>query len=265
MDTRRRCNTTPNEKRWLFVGRDLYCPPLPEYRDDPSALFDEIKKVILLKVTALIALDDLYWKSSNYQVAAMMTIQVIEVLARPSRAVRVWASRTDLAYKEKQASEAIRSRFPKQAFLIQENILLPLPQTYFQPGLQTPTAPNFQRIPLSSWTPDELVLPGGYGSGSCWHFSTSKTSWIFQVWYTLRSLTATRGQVLGLDLWQVPRQDSACNTYVPFSSVILYCQRFRRSVQPQLKGDIVEDEPKQCINWDADVQPVVIRAGKPPD
>jgi hypothetical protein len=43
----------------------------------------------LLKVTALIALDNLYWRSSKRQAAAMMTIQVMEVLARPSTAVRV--------------------------------------------------------------------------------------------------------------------------------------------------------------------------------
>jgi hypothetical protein len=55
----------------------------------PGALFDEVERVMLLKVTALIALDDLYWRSSNRPAAAMMTIQVMEVLARPSRAVRV--------------------------------------------------------------------------------------------------------------------------------------------------------------------------------
>jgi hypothetical protein len=43
---------------------------------------------VLLKVTALIALDDLYRRSSNRQATAMMTIQVMEVLAKPSRAVR---------------------------------------------------------------------------------------------------------------------------------------------------------------------------------
>jgi hypothetical protein len=74
-------------------------PPSPEHGDDTGALFDEVERVKLLKVTALIALDDLYWRSSNRPAAAMMTIQVMEVLARPSRAVRVWASRTGLAYK----------------------------------------------------------------------------------------------------------------------------------------------------------------------
>jgi hypothetical protein len=72
----------------LFVGRDPCCPPSPEHRDDPGALFDEVERVVLLKVTALIALDDLYWRSWNRQATAMMTIQVTEVLAKPSRAVR---------------------------------------------------------------------------------------------------------------------------------------------------------------------------------
>ena len=86
MDTRRGCNATPDEERWLFIGRDPYSPLSLEHRDDPNALFGEVERVVLLKVTALIALDDLY-RSSNRQAAAMMTIQVMEVLARPSRVV----------------------------------------------------------------------------------------------------------------------------------------------------------------------------------
>jgi hypothetical protein len=46
----------------LFVGRDPCCPPSPEHRDDAGALFDEVERVVLLKVKALIALDDLYRK-----------------------------------------------------------------------------------------------------------------------------------------------------------------------------------------------------------
>jgi hypothetical protein len=55
MDSRRGCNAAPDEERWLFVGRHPCCPPLPEHRDDPGALFDEVERVVLLKVTALIA------------------------------------------------------------------------------------------------------------------------------------------------------------------------------------------------------------------
>jgi len=89
MDNRRGCNAVLDEERWLFMGSHLCCPPSPEHRDDPDALFDEVERVVLLKVTALIALDDLYRRSSNRQAAAMMTTQVMEVLAKPSRAVRV--------------------------------------------------------------------------------------------------------------------------------------------------------------------------------
>jgi hypothetical protein len=39
---------------WLLVGRDPSCPPSPEHRDDPGALFDEVEKLVLLNVTALI-------------------------------------------------------------------------------------------------------------------------------------------------------------------------------------------------------------------
>jgi hypothetical protein len=92
MDNRRGCNGVPNEERRLFMGSHPCCPPSPEHRDDPGALFDEVKRAVLLKVTALIALDDLYRRSSNRQSMAMMTIQVMEVLAKPSRAVRVCAS-----------------------------------------------------------------------------------------------------------------------------------------------------------------------------
>ena len=74
------------------MGSYPCCPPSPKHRDDPGALFDEVERVVLLKVTALIALDDLYRRSSNRQATAMMTIQVMEVLAKPSRAVRVWES-----------------------------------------------------------------------------------------------------------------------------------------------------------------------------
>jgi hypothetical protein len=63
MDTRRGCNAAPDEERWLFMGRDPCCPPSPEHRDDPGALFNEVERVVLLKVTALIALDE-------YQAAA---------------------------------------------------------------------------------------------------------------------------------------------------------------------------------------------------
>ena len=87
MDTRRGRNAAPDEERWLFMRRDPCCTPSPEHRDDPGALFDEVERVVLLKVTALIALDDPYRRSSNHQAAAMMTIQVMEVLARPSRVV----------------------------------------------------------------------------------------------------------------------------------------------------------------------------------
>ena len=71
------------------MGSHPCCPPSPEHRDDPDALFDEVKRVGLLKVTALLALDDLYRRSSKRQAAAMVTIQMIEFLARLSRAVRV--------------------------------------------------------------------------------------------------------------------------------------------------------------------------------
>jgi hypothetical protein len=71
------------------MGSHPCCPPSPEHRDDPGALFDEVERVVLLKVTALIALDDLYRRSSKLEAGAMMAIQMIEFLARPSRAVRV--------------------------------------------------------------------------------------------------------------------------------------------------------------------------------
>jgi hypothetical protein len=88
MDNRRGCNTAPDEERRLFMGSHPCCPPSPEHRDDSGALFDEVERV-LLKVTVLIVLDDLYRRSSNRQAAAMITIQVMEFLARPSWAVRV--------------------------------------------------------------------------------------------------------------------------------------------------------------------------------
>jgi len=71
------------------MGSHPCCPPSPEHRGDPDALFDEVKRVGLLKVTALLALDDLYRRSSKRQAAAMVTIRMIEFLARLSRAVRV--------------------------------------------------------------------------------------------------------------------------------------------------------------------------------
>jgi len=61
------------------MGSYLCCPPSPEHRDDPGALFDEVERVGLLKVMALIALDSRYRRSPNRQVAAMMTIQMMEV------------------------------------------------------------------------------------------------------------------------------------------------------------------------------------------
>jgi hypothetical protein len=51
MDNRRGCNAAPNEERWLFMGSHPYCPPSPEHRDDPGTLFDEVERVVLLKVT----------------------------------------------------------------------------------------------------------------------------------------------------------------------------------------------------------------------
>jgi hypothetical protein len=50
--------------RWLFVGRDPCYPPSPEHREDPGVLFDEVERVVLLKVTALIA-DNLQGRSST--------------------------------------------------------------------------------------------------------------------------------------------------------------------------------------------------------
>jgi hypothetical protein len=55
MDTRIGCKAAPDEERWLFVGKDLCCPPSPEPWGDPGALFDEVERVALLKVTALTA------------------------------------------------------------------------------------------------------------------------------------------------------------------------------------------------------------------
>ena len=43
----------------MVVYGKLSMLPSPEHRDDPGALFDEVERVVLLKVTALIALDDL--------------------------------------------------------------------------------------------------------------------------------------------------------------------------------------------------------------
>jgi len=91
MDNRRGCNATPDKEQWLFIGSHPCCPPSPEYKDNPGALFNEVEGVVLLKVTALIALDDLYQRSRN-RAATMMTIQAMEVLAKPTRAVRVWES-----------------------------------------------------------------------------------------------------------------------------------------------------------------------------
>jgi hypothetical protein len=52
MDIRRGRKAAPDEEQWLFVGRDPCCPPSPENRDYPGALFDEVERVALLKVTA---------------------------------------------------------------------------------------------------------------------------------------------------------------------------------------------------------------------
>jgi len=41
----------------------------------------------------------------------------------------------------------------------------------------------------------------------------TETEWPFE-YEQAEPIWHTRGQGLGLDLWQVPRQDSACNTYV---------------------------------------------------
>ena len=60
-----------------------------------GALFDEVERVVLLRVTTLIALDNLYRRSSNYPAAMMITIEVVEVLVRPSRAIRARTSRAD--------------------------------------------------------------------------------------------------------------------------------------------------------------------------
>ena len=65
------------------------------HRSIGATLFDEVERVVLLKVTALIALDGRYWRSLNHPAAVMMTIEVVEVLARPSRAVRVRISKAD--------------------------------------------------------------------------------------------------------------------------------------------------------------------------
>ena len=42
----KRRQPAPDEERWLFVGKDPCCPPSPKRRDHPSALFDEVEKVI---------------------------------------------------------------------------------------------------------------------------------------------------------------------------------------------------------------------------
>jgi len=55
MDTRRGYSAGPDEERWPFVGKDLCCPPSPEHGDHPGSLFDEVERVVLLKVTALTA------------------------------------------------------------------------------------------------------------------------------------------------------------------------------------------------------------------
>jgi hypothetical protein len=52
MDNRRGCNAAPDEERWLFMGSHPCCPPSPEHRDDSGALFDEVERAVLLKVTA---------------------------------------------------------------------------------------------------------------------------------------------------------------------------------------------------------------------
>jgi hypothetical protein len=55
MDNSRGRNAALGEERWLFVGRHLCYPPSPEHRGDPGALFNEVERVVLLKVTALTA------------------------------------------------------------------------------------------------------------------------------------------------------------------------------------------------------------------
>jgi hypothetical protein len=87
MDTRRGGNAAPDEERWLFVGKDPYCPPSPKHRDHPGALFDEVEKVIRRSydvwmgrseeaAIASLALGLLHRRRSSRQ-AAMMTIQVM--------------------------------------------------------------------------------------------------------------------------------------------------------------------------------------------
>ncbi|TVY46022.1 hypothetical protein LSUB1_G000172 [Lachnellula subtilissima] len=46
MDNRRGCKAAPDEERWLFIGSHPCCPPSPEHRDDPGALFDEVEMVV---------------------------------------------------------------------------------------------------------------------------------------------------------------------------------------------------------------------------
>lgn len=74
MDNKKGCNAAPDKEQWLFIGSHPCCPSLPEHRDNPGVLFDKVERVVLLKVTVLIALDNLYQRSSNCQVAVMMTI-----------------------------------------------------------------------------------------------------------------------------------------------------------------------------------------------
>ena len=92
-------------------GKSSMLPSLTGHRDDPGALFDEVERVVLLKVTALMALDDLYRRSSNRQAAAMMTIQVMEVLPRPSgRSSMSKQSRSGI--QEGKAWDWIFGKFP---------------------------------------------------------------------------------------------------------------------------------------------------------
>lgn len=135
MDDKRGCNATPDEERWLFVGRNPCCPSSPEHRDNLGVRFDEVERVVL-KVTTLIAQwDDLYRRSSDRQAAAMMTIQVMEI----------------------RTSAATIERGRAGPFVHEEA--------------------------------EPMVRPGR------------------------AALAGIQGK-LGVDLWQVPRQDSACNKYM---------------------------------------------------
>jgi len=113
MDRRRGCKLAPDVERRPFVGIYRCCPPWPEWRDYLGALFDKIQKATPYKGRLFLNWKRgqlLYWRwllyrrRSNRQAAAIMTIHVIEIrtsaatmeiLARPSRAVRARTSGAD--------------------------------------------------------------------------------------------------------------------------------------------------------------------------